>query len=41
MDRRTLWDAIEQYARRTRRYGSVPRIPAQATPVSGRGAPTT
>ncbi|MET7695357.1 polyprenyl diphosphate synthase [Streptomyces sp. NPDC005483] len=27
VDRRTLWDVIEQYARRTRRYGSVARIP--------------
>ncbi|MFF9032823.1 polyprenyl diphosphate synthase [Streptomyces iakyrus] len=30
VDRRTLWDVIEQYARRTRRYGSVPRIPTQS-----------
>ncbi|MDF3150074.1 polyprenyl diphosphate synthase, partial [Streptomyces sp. T21Q-yed] len=29
VDRRDLWDAIEQYARRSRRYGSLPRIPAQ------------
>jgi undecaprenyl diphosphate synthase len=29
VDRRTLWDVIEQYARRTRRYGSVPRVPTQ------------
>ncbi|UOB12775.1 polyprenyl diphosphate synthase [Streptomyces sp. HP-A2021] len=35
VDRRDLWDAIEQYARRTRRYGSVPRIPAQARPAHG------
>ncbi|MEU0725161.1 polyprenyl diphosphate synthase [Streptomyces sp. NPDC006140] len=41
VDRRTLWDSMEQYARRTRRYGSVARIPAQASPLSGRGAPTT
>ncbi|MEV6948918.1 polyprenyl diphosphate synthase [Streptomyces sp. NPDC051172] len=41
VDRRTLWDVIEQYARRTRRYGSVPRLPAQTGPVSGQGAPTT
>jgi undecaprenyl diphosphate synthase len=33
VDRRDLWDAIEQYARRTRRYGSVPRIPAQPRPA--------
>ncbi|NUT24944.1 MAG: di-trans,poly-cis-decaprenylcistransferase [Streptomyces sp.] len=39
VDRRTLWKAIEQYARRTRRYGSVPRIPAQPTLPSGHGAP--
>ncbi|MFE0254720.1 polyprenyl diphosphate synthase [Streptomyces sp. NPDC059010] len=39
-DRRTLWQAIEQYARRTRRYGSVPRIPAQPALPSGHGAPT-
>lgn len=31
VDRRDLWHAMEQYARRTRRYGSVPRIPAQPT----------
>lgn len=35
VDRRDLWDAIEQYARRARRYGSVPRIPAQARPAHG------
>ncbi|MFH9004699.1 polyprenyl diphosphate synthase [Streptomyces afghaniensis] len=35
VDRRDLWNAIEQYARRTRRYGSVPRIPAQARPGHG------
>ncbi|MFJ8469477.1 polyprenyl diphosphate synthase [Streptomyces swartbergensis] len=35
VDRRDLWGAIEQYARRTRRYGSVPRIPAQARPGHG------
>ncbi|CAL9345803.1 Ditrans,polycis-undecaprenyl-diphosphate synthase ((2E,6E)-farnesyl-diphosphate specific) [Streptomyces sp. enrichment culture] len=29
-DRRDLWDAMGQYARRTRRYGSVPRVVAQA-----------
>ncbi|WP_441273258.1 polyprenyl diphosphate synthase [Streptomyces sp. SD31] len=29
VDRRDLWDAIEQYARRSRRYGSLPRVPAQ------------
>ncbi|GHE03209.1 polyprenyl diphosphate synthase [Streptomyces alanosinicus] len=40
-DRRTLWDAIEQYARRTRRYGSVPRVPAQPASLSGQGAPRT
>ncbi|MBT2423390.1 di-trans,poly-cis-decaprenylcistransferase [Streptomyces sp. ISL-22] len=41
IDRRDLWRAIEQYARRTRRYGSVPRIPvpAQPVPVSEQGAP--
>ncbi|MER7402512.1 polyprenyl diphosphate synthase [Streptomyces sp. NPDC000070] len=33
VDRRDLWSAIEQYARRTRRYGSVPRIPAQPRPA--------
>ncbi|WP_143645577.1 polyprenyl diphosphate synthase [Streptomyces swartbergensis] len=33
VDRRDLWSAIEQYARRTRRYGSIPRIPAQARPA--------
>ncbi|MFF8671861.1 polyprenyl diphosphate synthase [Streptomyces sp. NPDC015242] len=33
VDRRDLWNAIEQYARRTRRYGSVPRIPTQARPA--------
>jgi undecaprenyl diphosphate synthase len=33
VDRRDLWDAIEQYARRTRRYGSVPRVPDQARPA--------
>ncbi|WP_217242264.1 polyprenyl diphosphate synthase [Streptomyces sp. AC555_RSS877] len=41
VDRRTLWEAIEQYARRTRRYGAVPRIPAQTGPLSGHGAPMT
>jgi len=42
VDRRTLWAAIEQYAHRTRRYGSVPRIiPAQAAPASGQGVATT
>jgi undecaprenyl diphosphate synthase len=41
VDRRTLWDAIEQYARRTRRYGAVPRIPAQTGPLRGHGAPMT
>jgi undecaprenyl diphosphate synthase len=41
VDRRTLWDVIEQYARRTRRYGSVPRIPTQTTLLSGQGAPAT
>ncbi|KIZ15871.1 hypothetical protein SNA_21575 [Streptomyces natalensis ATCC 27448] len=40
VDRRTLWEAIEQYARRTRRYGSVPRIPAQPTLLRGHGAPS-
>ncbi|MEU4845591.1 undecaprenyl diphosphate synthase family protein [Streptomyces gilvosporeus] len=40
VDRRTLWEAIEQYARRTRRYGSVPRIPDQPTFLSGHGAQT-
>ncbi|MFI7408445.1 polyprenyl diphosphate synthase [Streptomyces sp. NPDC049627] len=30
VDRRDLWNALEQYARRTRRYGSVPRVPAQS-----------
>jgi undecaprenyl diphosphate synthase len=35
VDRRDLWDAIGQYARRARRYGSVPRIPAQARPGPG------
>ena len=41
VDRRDLWHAIEQYARRTRRYGSVPRIPAPAkhVPLSEQGAP--
>ncbi|MEU0386351.1 polyprenyl diphosphate synthase [Streptomyces chartreusis] len=33
VDRRDLWGAIEQYARRSRRYGSVPRIPVQARPA--------
>ncbi|WP_369174518.1 polyprenyl diphosphate synthase [Streptomyces sp. R28] len=41
VDRRTLWDAIEQCAHRTRRYGSVPRIPAQHAPRGGQGAPAT
>ncbi|MFF5518225.1 polyprenyl diphosphate synthase [Streptomyces coeruleorubidus] len=36
VDRRDLWAAIEQYARRTRRYGSIPRIPAQARPAHRR-----
>ncbi|MDC0765336.1 polyprenyl diphosphate synthase [Streptomyces sp. HD] len=40
VDRRTLWDAIAEYARRTRRYGSVPRIPTQPALPSGHGAPT-
>ncbi|GGX05040.1 polyprenyl diphosphate synthase [Streptomyces lomondensis] len=40
VDRRTLWDAMEQYARRTRRYGSVPRIPAQTASLRGQEAPT-
>ncbi|MEU2868135.1 polyprenyl diphosphate synthase [Streptomyces olivoreticuli] len=42
VDRRDLWDAIEQYARRTRRYGSLPRIsaPVQHVPLSGQGTPT-
>ncbi|MFD5271811.1 polyprenyl diphosphate synthase [Streptomyces sp. NPDC058335] len=41
VDRRDLWHAIEQYARRTRRYGSVPRIPApvQHVPLSEQDAP--
>ncbi|MDQ0779058.1 undecaprenyl diphosphate synthase [Streptomyces aurantiacus] len=41
VDRRDLWHAIEQYARRTRRYGSVPRtpVPAQQVPLSEQGAP--
>ncbi|KUL21282.1 polyprenyl diphosphate synthase, partial [Streptomyces regalis] len=38
MDRRDLWDAIEQYARRSRRYGSLPRIPAQLS-TSGPSKP--
>ncbi|MFE9552432.1 polyprenyl diphosphate synthase [Streptomyces sp. NPDC006703] len=41
VDRRTLWHAIEQCAHRTRRYGSVPRIPAQPAPRSGQEAATT
>ncbi|AXE89526.1 undecaprenyl diphosphate synthase family protein [Streptomyces sp. Go-475] len=41
VDRRTLRDAMERYARRTRRYGSVARVPAQAASLSGRGAPRT
>jgi undecaprenyl diphosphate synthase len=41
VDRRTLWDVIEQYARRTRRYGSVPRIPTQTTLLSGQGTLAT
>jgi undecaprenyl diphosphate synthase len=35
VDRRDLWHAMEQYARRTRRYGSVPRIPVQPTTSTG------
>jgi undecaprenyl diphosphate synthase len=41
VDRRNLWHAIEQHARRTRRYGSVPRLPAQPAPLNRQGAPTT
>ncbi|MEY9988950.1 hypothetical protein ABIE67_000982 [Streptomyces sp. V4I8] len=39
VDRRDLWHAIEQYAHRTRRYGSVPRIRDRRTLPSGQGAP--
>ena len=28
IDRRDLWAAIEQYASRARRYGSVPHLPS-------------
>ncbi|GAA2611683.1 hypothetical protein GCM10010304_74770 [Streptomyces roseoviolaceus] len=35
VDRRDLWHAMEQYARRARRYGSIPRIPAQPTTLTG------
>ncbi|MFD7014675.1 undecaprenyl diphosphate synthase family protein [Streptomyces sp. NPDC059928] len=41
VDRRTPWHAIEQCAHRTRRYGSVPRIPAQHAPESGQEPATT
>ncbi|WP_407547803.1 polyprenyl diphosphate synthase [Streptomyces sp. Pv4-95] len=27
IDRRDLWDAVERYASRTRRYGSIPHLP--------------
>ncbi|MFJ3440907.1 polyprenyl diphosphate synthase [Streptomyces sp. NPDC086081] len=35
MDRRDLWHAMEEYARRIRRCGSIPRIPAQPTSPTG------
>ncbi|MFD5338132.1 polyprenyl diphosphate synthase [Streptomyces hawaiiensis] len=38
VDRRDLWHAIEQHARRTRRYGSVPRLPAQPSPLERTGS---
>jgi undecaprenyl diphosphate synthase len=41
VDRRTLWNVIEQYAGRSRRYGSVARVPAQTGLLSGQEAPAT
>lgn len=41
VDRCDLWHAMQQYAHRTRRYGSVPRIPApvQHVPLSEQDEP--
>jgi hypothetical protein len=41
VDRRTLWNVIEQYAGRTRRCGSGARVPAQTGLLSGQEAPAT